>query len=117
MDIIIYMDTPKTIGELIHQYRMDMIQDRGDVISQYELAKEFGISYGLFNKYYNDERVPDGENLKRIADKTGPVAYQLAGRVPVEIEEQIKQVPPEHLEDLKDYISRYLIENGWARKD
>lgn len=110
-------ENEKTIGELLKRLHLERSREAGHVITQREFAAWFGIDPISFNKYYNDGRVPDGENLERIAAKAGPVAYKLAGRVPQDIQDQVSLIPPDKLAELKDLIEDYLIQNGYKRKE
>jgi DNA-binding transcriptional regulator YhcF (GntR family) len=107
----------KTIGELLKQIHVQQINSAGQVMSQRELADWFGIDRIVFNKYYNDLRIPEGENLEKIARKAGPIAYRLAGQLPPELQYEIDQVPPEKLHEIKEMISQYLTDRGYKRLD
>lgn len=113
--ICLMNDEPNTIGELLRRVHIQRSRDLGYVISQAQLAEWFGIDRLTFNKYYNDYRIPEGENLEKIVAKTGPAAYRLAKQIPPDLREQLDQVPPDALDELKSYIERFLVERGWRR--
>jgi hypothetical protein len=70
----------ETIGKLLKQFHVDLIQERGHIVDQRELAEHFGIDYALFNKYYNDRRSPsDPQTLIKLARKLGPGIYDVLG--------------------------------------
>lgn len=69
----------KTIGGLLKNYHIEESRRRGAIINQRELAEHFEIDPLTFNKYYNDERKPRGENVRLMAIKLGPQVYDILG--------------------------------------
>jgi hypothetical protein len=99
---------PKTIGQLLRDIHIRQINEQNRTLNQNELAAWFGIDSGLFNKYYNDRRSPEGENLEKLARKAGPVVYKLTGQVPPRIAKQISDIPPDRLADLEKVIDEFM---------
>ena len=114
--------TKETIGILLKAYHIERIKEVGEVITQRQLADEFGIDYPAFNKYYNDERQPryDDENKRKLAARLGDVVYTMQGENPpdpiiVAIEELEKSTSPKAKETRK-LIHDVLSAGGWLRE-
>ena len=106
----------KTVGDLLKEVHVQMVNDKGIVITQEELARWFEINYQVFNKYYNDERTPHGENLTKIGSKT-PEIYDILGldrpdkRI-LEIQKLYKDAPAGLKDELYEQLRKVFEELG-----
>ena len=106
----------KTVGDMLKEVHVRMVNEREIVITQEELARWYGINYQVFNKYYNDERTPHGENLVKIGAKT-PEIYDVLGmdrpdRRIQEIEKLYKDAPAGLKDELFDRLKKVFEELG-----
>jgi hypothetical protein len=106
----------KTVGDILKEVHVQMVNERGVVITQEELARWYGINYQVFNKYYNDERTPHGDNLVKIGAKT-PEVYDVLGKERpderlVMIQELYKATPPEKRGELLDLFLEWASSIG-----
>jgi hypothetical protein len=97
-----------TIGDLLKSVHLEKINEHGPKFSQSDLARWFNIDPIIFNKYYNDKRLPDAEASAKLAKKLGPVVYKLTGRIPPDIWSRINKVPPDKLDELEQVIDDFL---------
>jgi hypothetical protein len=100
------MTKTKTVGDVLKDVHVQMVNERGVVITQEELARWYGINYQVFNKYYNDERKPHGDNLHKLGAKT-PEIYDVLGQERpderlLRINQLYKTTPPEKRDELLD---------------
>jgi len=106
----------KTVGDLLKEVHVQMVNNKGIVITQEELARYYEINYQVFNKYYNDERNPTGENLVKIGAKT-PEIYDVLGlerpdqRI-LEIQKLYKDAPAGLKDELYEQLKRVFEELG-----
>ncbi len=109
-----------TVGNLLKEYHIQRINEAGEVITQRQLAKEFGIDFPIFNKYYNDERQPtDVEYKRKLADKLGNIVYDVLGETPpnpviVKLQE-IDQTDDPDAEEIFRLIGEWLSAHGFIR--
>ena len=106
----------KTVGDLLKEVHVQMVNEKGIVITQEELARHYGINYQVFNKYYNDERTPTGENLTKIGAKT-PEIYDILGlerpdRRILEIQKLYKDAPAGLKDELFERLKQVFEELG-----
>ncbi|NSW84681.1 MAG: helix-turn-helix transcriptional regulator [Syntrophothermus sp.] len=82
--------------------RLKAIRERLN-LSQKEAAERLGISNVVLNRYEHDERKPDPEMLRRIADQYGVTIDYLVGRdagqlrqkaLPIDLKEILQQDEP-----------------------
>ena len=68
------------LSKRLKAYHARRHYDTGEDISQYELAEEFGVERGLFNKHYNGTRTPaDPITVAKYAAVLGDDLFEILG--------------------------------------
>ena len=84
------MTKTRELSKRLKAYHARRSNELGYVIKQRELADEFGVEPGLFNKHYNGTRTPeDVYMIARYAEKLGDDLYAVLGVQPPTPQDQV----------------------------
>ena len=116
------MTMTKTMGlsKRLKAYHARRSNELGYIISQRDLAGEFGVEPGLFNKHYNGTRAPeDPDMLARYAEKLGKEIYYELGVFPpdpiIATLAALQDSDDPEVAQLWDSIHRWLSDHGFVR--
>lgn len=79
-------------GFLTRRYHEMAIKHPGQFKSMADFGAWIGIKQSTFSTWVNNQKVPEGRNIDKLAEKLGPEVYERLGLAPKVIHEEVRLI-------------------------